>query len=48
MTGIDAEGCDLRLAGETARLEFPEPVTDPEAARAALVRLVKQARGAAA
>ena len=48
MTGIDAEGCDLRLGGETARLDFPEPVADPESARAALVRLVRQARGGAA
>jgi heme iron utilization protein len=44
MTGIDAEGCDLRRAGEVARLSFPAPVSDPEAARAILVRLAKQAR----
>jgi len=44
MTGIDAEGCDLRRAGEVARLGFPVPVSDPEAARATLVQLVKQAR----
>jgi putative heme iron utilization protein len=44
MTGIDAEGCDLRRAGEVARLGFPAPVSDPEAARGALVRLAKQAR----
>lgn len=48
MTGIDAEGCDLRLGGETARLDFPKPVADPESARAALVRQVRQARGGAA
>jgi len=44
MTGIDAEGCDLRHAGEVARLGFPAPVESPEAARATLVRLAKQAR----
>jgi putative heme iron utilization protein len=48
MTGIDAEGCDLRRAGEVARLSFPEPVGDPESARAILVRLAKQARAAPA
>ena len=46
MTGIDAEGCDLRLAGRTARLDFPRRVGDADAARAELVRLVKQARAA--
>ena len=44
MTGIDPEGVDLRRGGEVARLAFDEPVNDPEAARAALVRFVKQAR----
>jgi len=48
MTGIDAEGCDLRRAGEIARVDFPAPIGDPEAARAMLVRLVKQARAALA
>lgn len=47
MTGIDPEGIDLRRAGEVARLPFPQPVLDAEAARAALVRLVKQARAQA-
>jgi hypothetical protein len=47
MTGIDAAGCDLRRAGEVARLPFPAPVHDAEAARAALVALVKQARRSA-
>jgi heme iron utilization protein len=40
MTGIDPEGVDLRRDGETARLDFPGPVLTPEAARAALARLV--------
>jgi len=45
MTGIDAEGCDLRREGEVARLDFAAPVDGPDAARAELVRLVKAARG---
>jgi len=47
MTGIDPEGCDLRNGGEVARLDFEKPVPDAEAARAALVRLVKAARASA-
>jgi len=47
MTGIDPEGCDLRLGGAVARLEFGAPVADADAARAALVTLVKAARGSA-
>lgn len=48
MTGVDPEGCDLRRGGEVARLPFDTPVADAEGARAALVRLVKRARAAAA
>ena len=44
MTGIDPEGCDLRLDHRTARLQFDEQVADPETARAVLVRLAKRAR----
>ena len=44
MTGIDPEGCDLRLGGEVARVDFNRPVTDAEAARSELVKLVKAAR----
>ncbi len=44
MTGIDADGCDLRREGETARLDFETRIEDAEAARRELVRLVKQAR----
>jgi len=47
MTGIDAEGCDLRRGGEIARLDFAAPVRDPEAARAELIRLTGAARAAA-
>jgi heme iron utilization protein len=49
MTGIDPEGIDLRLKGETARLDFaapvPSPILTPQAARAALVQLAEMARG---
>lgn len=44
MTGLDAEGCDLRREGETARIEFSTRVEDAEAARRELVRLAKEAR----
>jgi putative heme iron utilization protein len=50
MTGIDPEGTDLRrpmeAGGETARLDFAEPVLTPAAARRALVALTRQARNA--
>jgi putative heme iron utilization protein len=46
MTGIDPEGIDLRRHGEVARLDFPSPVFDAEAARAALVERVSAARAA--
>jgi putative heme iron utilization protein len=44
MTGIDPEGIDLRLEGETARLDFAGPVLTPAQARAALIELVRTAR----
>jgi putative heme iron utilization protein len=44
MTGIDAEGIDLRLKGEVARLPFETPMTDAAQARAVLVSLVAKAR----
>jgi putative heme iron utilization protein len=44
MTGIDPEGLDLRYGGETARLDFPEPVLTPAAARHTLVTLAEKAR----
>lgn len=44
LTGVDPEGCDLRLGGRTARLDFDHPVADAEAARMELVRLVRKAR----
>lgn len=44
MTGVDAEGCDLRLGGVCARLDFDRPVADAASVRAALVALVDEAR----
>lgn len=44
ITGIDPEGIDLRRGGEVARLDFERPVCDAKDARAALVRLAKEAR----
>ncbi|HEX3953030.1 MAG TPA: DUF2470 domain-containing protein [Stellaceae bacterium] len=44
MTAIDPEGFDLRLGGDTARLDFAAPVLTPKAARQALVALVQAAR----
>ena len=44
LTGVDAEGVDLRRAGRTGRLDFRAPVSDAEGARAELVKLAKMAR----
>lgn len=44
MTGIDPEGADLILGEETARLVFPERLTDRASIRTMLVRLVAEAR----
>ncbi|MFQ5985495.1 MAG: HugZ family protein [Alphaproteobacteria bacterium] len=44
MTGIDPDGCDIRLGGRVHRLGFEEPVTDAASARATLAALVKEAR----
>jgi putative heme iron utilization protein len=46
MTGIDAEGVDLRSGGQVARLPFDAPLTAAVQARAVLVDLVKRARAA--
>ncbi|UUX51831.1 DUF2470 domain-containing protein [Nisaea acidiphila] len=48
MTGCDTEGCDLRLGGSVARLDYDAPVKDAEESRKALVALVKRARQSAA
>src|SRR6266853_1422586 len=47
MTGIDPEGIDLRREGETARLDFAEPVLTSAAARRTLVALAEKARSTA-
>lgn len=44
MTGIDAEGIDLRRAGQVARLPFDVPLADAGEARTKLVALVGRAR----
>ncbi|MFZ1428436.1 MAG: DUF2470 domain-containing protein [Geminicoccaceae bacterium] len=44
MSGIDAEGCDLRQGSAVARLWFDQPVHDADGARAELVRLARRAR----
>jgi len=44
MTGVDAEGADLRRGGVVARLDFSERVSDQAAIRQELVRLVAAAR----
>jgi putative heme iron utilization protein len=45
MTGIDCDGFDVRADGDLLRFDFDAPVTTPDAARAALVELVRRARG---
>jgi putative heme iron utilization protein len=44
MTGIDAEGVDLRLGGSVARLAFEQPLNIASQARQTLVALVQRAR----
>lgn len=46
MTGIDAEGIDLRLQGEVARLPFETPMAAAADARPVLVSLAAKARNA--
>jgi heme iron utilization protein len=41
VTGIDAEGVDLRRGGVVARRDFPAPVADAASARAALADLTR-------
>lgn len=45
VTGVDAEGCDLALQEERARLLFPERVTSPSELRIAFQKLATLARG---
>ena len=44
MTGIDAEGIDLRQGGQVARLNFDASLTASGEARKVLVSLVAKAR----
>jgi hypothetical protein len=44
MTGLDPDGADLRRDGETARIDFPNAVSTPQAAYAALLSLVVEPR----
>jgi hypothetical protein len=44
MTGIDAEGLDLRRAGHVARLALEAPIATAAEARKALIALVTKAR----
>jgi putative heme iron utilization protein len=44
-SGLDPEGMDLASGDQTARLIFPERVTDPGALRKTLVKLAALARG---
>lgn len=46
MTGIDAEGIDLRRGGQVARLSFDAPLATAAEARKVLVSLVGRARTA--
>ena len=46
MTGIDAEGIDLRSGGQVARLAFDAPLAAAAEARKALISLVDKARAA--
>ncbi|MBS29254.1 MAG: heme iron utilization protein [Alphaproteobacteria bacterium] len=47
MIGIDPEGIDLMRFDADARVDFTQPVEDPQSARAELVRLAKAARNQA-
>ncbi|MDA0368008.1 MAG: DUF2470 domain-containing protein [Proteobacteria bacterium] len=44
MTGCDPDGCDLRLGGESLRVDFAEPVHAGSDVRKQLVRLADTAR----
>ena len=46
MTGIDAEGVDLKFAGRVARLAFDIPISTAAEARKVLITLVAKARAA--
>lgn len=45
MAGIDCDGIDLRADSRLVRIDFREPVTNPDEARTALIGLAQTARG---
>jgi hypothetical protein len=44
LTGVDAEGADLRRGGDVARLSFSKKTSDAQEIRGELVRLAAEAR----
>lgn len=44
MLGIDCDGFDMRADGEVLRIDFAQPVSDAQQARAALVELARIAK----
>ena len=44
MTGVDPEGCDLRLAGTVARLTFDATANTKDEVRKELIKLTRKAR----
>lgn len=45
MLAVDADGFDLRADEAILRFEFPEPVTDADAARRQFIRMAHESRG---
>ena len=45
MLSVDGDGFDLRADGAALRFEFPEPVTDADAARQQFIRMARASRG---
>lgn len=48
MTALDPEGADLSNGSEELRIDFPDPISTPDEARAVFVALAHQARSRAA
>ena len=44
MTGVDPEGCDLRLAGTVARLTFDATANTKDEVRKELIKLTRKVR----
>jgi putative heme iron utilization protein len=45
MLCVDADGFDLRADDATLHFDFPEPVTDADAARLQFIRMARESRG---